>query len=67
LAECRDGCVVALSRPEAQGHLHKGFPGVLRVSDRLSELVERLVEHVGLFEHTTALIVVECRRRLFHV
>ena len=61
LAECHDGFVVAPRRPQAQGDLHMGFPGILRVAGHVLELFARLVEHLGVLEHTTAFIVVDVR------
>jgi hypothetical protein len=66
LAECLDGFVVAPRGPQTQSDLHMGVPGILRVEGRVFELCACLVEHEGLLEHTTALIVVECGLRLFH-
>jgi hypothetical protein len=43
-----------------------GVPSILRVAGRVVELFARFVEHLGVLEHTTAFIVVECRLRLFH-
>ena len=66
LEECLHGFVVAPHRPQAQSDLHMGVPGILRVAGHVLELFARLVEHLGVLEHTTAFIVVKCGLRLFH-
>jgi hypothetical protein len=43
-----------------------GVPGIFWVAGHMLELFARLVEHLGVLEHTTAFIVVECGIRLFH-
>src|SRR5437016_6030322 len=43
-----------------------GVPGILWVAGYMLELFARLVEHLGVLEHTTAFIVVKCGLRLFH-
>ena len=43
-----------------------GVPGILWVAGHMLELFARLVEHLGVLEHTPALIVVKCGLRLFH-
>jgi hypothetical protein len=43
-----------------------GVPGIPRVRGRFLELLERLLEHLVVLEHTPALIVVECGLPFFH-
>jgi hypothetical protein len=51
---------------EAQRYLRVGFSGILRITGRVSEVIERSVVHFYLLQHLPALIPLACRHLWFH-
>jgi hypothetical protein len=65
-AKGRSGIFMAAHGTEAQCQLRVGFSGILRVTGRVSEVVERLVVHFDLPQQLPALIPLACRHLWFH-